>query len=142
MNIKELQEWSKWLDSDEGQKSLSAYAEKINNQNIIRQSQLNKAFKRFNNNRFAELVEKIKSKYESDNYYWFWMKRGYEPPKPLYFFLLEYAEKFGREATEKEYEEFGNMFTTSMFICNDYYFSRMDGQGSVVHIWKLGSSCR
>jgi hypothetical protein len=142
MNVEKLQEWSKWLDSKDGQKSLSDYAEKINNQNIIRQSQLNRAFEKFNYNSFAELIEKIKLKYESDGYYWYWMKNGYEPPKPLYFFLLEYAEMFGREATKKEYKEFSNMFTTSMFVCNDYFFSRMDGQGSVVHIWKSGSSCR
>ena len=142
MNSEKLKEWSEWLDSEAGQKSLSNYVEKINNENVIKESQLARFNTKFGGLLFSEIIEKIQAKYESDKYINYWYSKGFEPPKSLYFFLLDYAEKYGREATEKEYEEFGNMFTSSMFVCNDYFVSRMDGQGSVVHIWKSGSSCR
>lgn len=120
-------------------KRWSDYAEKMNNQNLIKESQLVRFNEKFGGVIFSEIIEKIQSKYESDKYIDYWYRKGFEPPKSLYFFLLDYAEKYGRKATKKEYKEFGSMFAFSMFVCNGFFFSRIDSQGSAVHIWKFGS---
>jgi hypothetical protein len=47
-----------------------------------------------------------------------------------------YAEKYGRECSEEEWNQYGNMFTSSLFFCSGYYFNRMDGQGSRIKVKK------
>lgn len=88
---------------------------------------------------FNELVDKLILKYDSDEYVMGWYNRGIEPPMRLFDFLCDYAEKYGREATDKEYDEYGNMFTSSIYIINGYYIHIMSGQGSITHIKKLNN---
>ena len=35
----------------------------------------------------TELFTKIKKKYDSDEYYYRWIKRGFEPPETLYYYI-------------------------------------------------------
>lgn len=129
-----------WLDSEEGQLSVTKYAEKLNNKKEILYNQL----KRFHNSiwckdifLFEELIRKIENKYESIDYINRHYKRGYEPPEYLYWFLFEYAEKYGREITNDEYDKYCNMFTSAGYVINGYLIHVMDGQGSVIKIIKI-----
>ena len=124
-----------FLESEEGQKSLQEWANKINNEAAILTSQLERFNKKFDH-LFKEVVNKIVAKYDSDAYVNRWYNRHIEPPETLYWFLFEYAERYGHEATKEEYKKYGNMFTSAMFYIHDFYFGRMDGQGSVMQIYE------
>lgn len=134
--LKKLQEF---LDSEEGQKSIADFAEKLNRKEEIKTKQLERFNSRGN---FVEFTEKVIAKYDTDKYRDGWYKRGIEPPEELFWFLFHYAEKYGRECSEEEWRQYGNMFTSALFFCNGYYFNRMDGQGSVIKVMKQdGSNC-
>jgi hypothetical protein len=123
-----------YLDSEDGQKALEEWAVKINNEKAVRQSQLNRFHDKYANS-IGEIFYKIRIKYESNKYIYRWLDRGIEPPQSLFWFLFDYAEKYGREATSEEYIEHGNMFTSMMYYIDGYFFRRMDGQGSVIDIF-------
>lgn len=122
-----------WFDSDEGKKSISDYADKLRREDEIMDKQFER-FKRLIN--FGEFTEKVILKYSSKKYRDRWYNRGIEPPESLYWFLFEYAERYGRKCSRKEWNTYGNVFSSSLYFCNGYYFNRMDGQGSVIKIIK------
>lgn len=124
-----------WMDSEERQESIEEFANKLKREEDILNSQLERFHNKFAN-RFSEIVEKVIVKYESDEYNNRWYKRSIEPPEDLFWFLFEYAVKYGKECSQKEYQEYGGDFTTALFLVHGYYFLRMDGQGSVVQIKK------
>ena len=126
-----------WFDSEEGKKSIAKIAEKIEREERIKTKQLERLYK---SGKFLELTEKAIEKYNTDKYRDSWYKRGIEPPESLFWFLFDYAEKYGRECDEKEWGQYGNMFTSSLFFVNGYYFNRMDGQGSVIKVMKVECS--
>lgn len=130
--------YSKMLDlikSEDGKKALEEWATKITNESNIRQSQLQRFHEKYSN-RLDEIINKIRAKYNSDKYVYKWIGRGIEPPEHLFWFLFDYAEKYGREATNKEINEHGNTFTTQMYYIKGFFFMRMDGQGSVIKVFK------
>ena len=133
----DLKKIDEWFDSEEGKKSIADFAEKIEREERIKTKQLQRLHESGN---FLELTEKAIEKYNSDDYIDSWYKRGVEPPESLFWFLFEYAEKYGRECEEQEWEQYGNMFTSSLFFVNGYYFNRMDGQGSVIKVVKAECS--
>ncbi len=124
-----------FFESEEGKKSLDEWKKKMVDAEKIESSQYQRFHEKYSH-RFEEIVNKVIGKYDSDKYCDMWYRRHIEPPEDLYWFLLGYAEKYGRAATTKDFEKHGNMFTSKMFFINGYYFSRMDGQGSVVKIYK------
>ena len=89
---------------------------------------------------FSTLVEKIIARYESREYRDKFLDKGKEPPETLYWLLLDYASRYGRDCavdgTMAEWRNYGNSFTTELYFCDGYYFNRMDGQGSIVRIIK------
>lgn len=130
---KMLEELKAWMDSEEGQKSMQDFADKLVNEEQILNSQLERFHKLGN---FSHYVEKIIDKYNSDEYRDGWYNRGFEPPETLYWFLFHYVEKYGRECDDAEWKEHANMFTSALYFYEGYYFNRMDGQGSVILIKK------
>lgn len=132
-----LKKIHEWFDSEEGKKSIAEFAEKIEMEERIKTNQLERFHK---SGKFLELTEKAIKKYNTDKYINSWYKRGIEPPESLFWFLFEYAKKYGRECEEQEWNQYGNMFTSSLFFINGYYFNRMDGQGSVIKVVKAGRS--
>lgn len=135
-----LQKLKDLLDSEEGQKSIQEWVNKINNESLIKESQLERFhISKHTRDRFVFdlLIKKLIHKYDSDKYRDKWWKLGYEPPENLYWFIFHYAEKYGKELTDEEYELYGNMFVTSGYKILNYAFVRMDGQGSVVKITKI-----
>lgn len=125
------------LSTEEGKRSIIDFFDKKNQEEEILNSQLERFHNRISSpEQFSELIEKIRLKYESDKYVTSWYKRGIEPPHPLYWFLYYYAAKYGRECTDEEWRKHSNGFTSNLIYCNNYYFNRMDGQGSVIVITK------
>lgn len=124
-----------FFDSVEGETFILQWAEKRENEEKILDSQLERFHNKFSSY-FKDVVDKVTAKYDSDSYIQRWHKMGYEPPEHLYWFLFWYAEKYGRTATKEEYIKYGNMFTSAMFYINGFYFGRMDGQGSIIQIYK------
>lgn len=131
--MRDLKKIEEWFDSEEGKKSIAEFAEKIEREERIKTNQLERFYK---SGKFLELTEKVIKKYNTDKYRDSWYKRGIEPPESLFWFLFQYAEKYGRECEEEEWKQYGNMFTSSLFFIDGYYFNRMDGQGSVIKVVK------
>ena len=128
-----LENLFEYLDSEEGKIYTNNFFRKLNNEKLIYESQL----ERFNNkNNFQEFILKVIKKYESKTYKDKWYKLSIEPPEFFYFFLYDYAEKYGRECNQEEYEKYGNMFTSRMYYYDGYYFNLIHGQGSCVLIFK------
>lgn len=128
MNLQKLeQKINDFFNSSE----CDEYFSKFENKKLTEERQLEK-FHTFENK--IEIILKIIDKYNSENYAKRWLKRGYEPPENLYWFLFSYAVKYGSECTDEEYSKYGNMFTSSMYYCSSFIFMKMDGQGSVVKI--------
>ena len=77
------------------------------------------------------IIEKIITKYESDDYYWREIKKGYEPRKPLYYLLFEYGNKYGEESNEG----LSDYFPEQKFIIDGHIeISIIHGQGSFIKI--------
>jgi len=132
-----VQQFKEWIDSEEGKLYLENYLKKEKQEEEILESQLERFKSRFSSIKdFDYIVNKIIDKYESDEYVLREYKMGREPNRNLYWFLFRFAEKYGREVTEEEYEKYSNMFTDEMYYYGGYYFSVMHGQGSVIKIDK------
>lgn len=134
MDFKKLKEH---LESEEGQRELDEWAKEMNRVDKIVDSQLERFHNRIlRDNNFSELIEKIQTKYSSDKYKDREYKIGVEPREPLFGFLMNYAEKYGRDATEEEWEELSGMFTNELYYIYGYYFELVVGQGSYVSVYK------
>lgn len=134
INLKKLEEL---FNSEEGKRKTEEYFQKLANQDAILDSQLERFRKRVLNDEgyFKLVVDKIKKKYFSDEYYERWSSRGIVAPEKLNWFLFRYAEKYGRECTDSEYNEYAGAFTTVMYYVHGYIFRRSDGQGSIIQIF-------
>lgn len=97
--------------------------------------QLKRFHSKYKNN-LESFIDKVIVKYNNDNYKNRYLKRNIDPPLDLYWFLFEYAAKYGRNATKDELEKYGNCFTDSMFFINGFLFHKMNGQGSSISIIK------
>lgn len=128
-----FEKWKKWLDSEEGERLTKEFFDNLERKERLLENQLERFYEKVGA-RFSEIVQKVEEKYESDKYKDRWYKRHIEPPEELYWFLYNFAEKYGREATDKEYEKFGCMFTSSMYVFENCVFERIDGQGSAIRI--------
>lgn len=135
MDVKKL---NNFFDSKEGKKSIEEFSKKLINDEKILNYQLKKFHERCESDSkyFDNFIEKVINKYNSKKYTNYWYKKGYESPEDLYWFLFEYAEKYGRECNKIEWEKYGNEFTSELYFINDYYFNKMDGQGSIIKIIK------
>ena len=123
------------MKSEEGQKSMEDYFLKKIKKDEIKESQLERFHENYSD-RLEEIFEKIIHKYESSKYVNREYGLGFEPRRPLYFFMLEYAQKHGRELTDKELEKYENDFTGEIYFIQGYYIQIMHGQGSVIRIDK------
>ena len=85
---------------------------------------------------FNRIVELILTKYNSKEYINNWYSRGIEPPNSLLFFLFDYAKKYGRDCSDEEYEEYSNIFSVGLFYVHGWYFTMMNGQGTVIKAMK------
>ena len=129
--IEKLESWMKTEDFDNYIKS-QEYKIKI------RESQLERFYYIcINNEQFLDnFIKKVNEKYSSYKYRNRESKLGRIPSEYLISFLFEFAEKYGEEASDEEYNQYDNQFTTALFKYDNYYFHLMQGQGSAIHIFK------
>ena len=132
-----LEKLKEFMESDEGKRAMDEWAEKNENQYNILVSQLERFHAKFGNiTEFDNILTRIMNKYNSDFYRDKWYGIGIEPPENLYWFLFEYAKKYGRKCTDGEWEKYSNIFTSELYFVHGYFFNRMDGQGSIIKISK------
>lgn len=126
-----------YLETEEGQKEVQEYFDEMFKKEEMAISQLVRFHEKYNDeNKFSKIVEKIISKYDSYKYRDREYNLGREPMEDLYFFLYEYAEKYGSEPTDEEFEIHGNDFTSGLYKIHGYFFNLMCGQGSCIKISK------
>lgn len=131
MNLQKIEEKiDKWLNDKSIEEWLDQHEKKMN----ILESQIDRFHLKCND--IDSFIEVVLLKYKSEGYKRRWYSRGMMPQEGLLWFLLSYAEKYGRMADNFEMEEYGNYFMSSLFKIGSYYIGAMHGQGAVVHIVK------
>ena len=130
----DLNKMKKFLDSEEGKKSIDNWFNKLENEENIRNLQIAKFDEKYRDN-LDFIIEKIITKYESKKYRDKEYGMGFEPREDLYWLLYSYAEKHCAECTDEKYL---NMFTDRAYYISSYVIQVMHGQGSVIKIekWK------
>lgn len=126
----DLDKIKEWFDSDEGKASIEKYAKELEFKQQLNEKYINYIHKNWSH-RIDEAIEKVMAKYESDEYVRGEYKRGYEPRRPIYYLLYEYAEKYGEECHDEDYI---NDFTGGIYYLGSYVIQIMHGQGSVIRI--------
>lgn len=123
------------LSTPEGMQSAIDFFGKCNKDDEILDQQLIRFHDKLNLGLdFNLIVGSIITKHKSDIYKNRYHKRSQEPPESLFWFLFEYAKKYGRGCDDDEYEKYGNMFVSGMYFINDFYIMCMNGQGSIILI--------
>lgn len=121
-----LEQLKKYFDSEEGKE----YINKVHNQARFNMSHYDKYSDKLYSLTKEDrnsLFEKVKHKYDSDEYYNRWMKRGIMPPKDLYNYLYEYGLRYGFSVDEL------NIFDPWLddgFIIDDWIIIMVIGQGT------------
>lgn len=83
----------------------------------------------------AEVINKVKAKYNSDEYYDREARKCHrEPMTCLYWVLFFYATKYGKQMPQEK----DNPFTHDVYLIDDTFVIRlMHGQGSVIDLWTV-----
>lgn len=133
---KQLQLLDNFLNSEEGKQSMKEYFDKIELEKQHSARWADRMYERIKDN-IDESIEHLLKWYDSDRYRDREYKMCYEPRERLLWVLLDVAEKYGRPATEDEWEVYGNMFTNGIYIFGSYAIQIMVGQGSAIRIDKM-----
>jgi hypothetical protein len=121
------------IESGEYQRLIDIKKEKELKEQETLNIQLEKMHNRVSNGfDLHEFIIKVNNKYESSEYVNRCYKKGHMPDRTLLWFLYEYAIKYGRSCTEEEIEEYENVFTTDLVFLEDFYFMKIDGQGTEI----------
>ena len=131
--MSKLDELKKFLESEEGKESIRRFAEKLNREHDILNSQLDRFHAKWEN-KFPEAVDIVLKKYRSKEYRISEYKKGYEPREPLMSFLFEYSKKYGRECTAREWALHSNSFTSDLRYIQGKYVGLCVGQGAYIFI--------
>lgn len=79
------------------------------------------------------LFSKIKTKYDSDEYYYRWINRCIEPPKDLYYYILQYGYIYGKvNEIEDAYFRYDSYIIDNSWVITAWY-----GQGTAYNFDKL-----
>ena len=125
---------------------LKRYFDTPEGKEFVKQEQARMIFQREHINKYVEklhkmgpierdiLFQKVKSKYDSDEYYHRWMDRGIECPETLYNYILEYGIKYGVDNTIED-AHFGY---DSYIIDNSWIITCWYGQGCCYNFDKVG----
>jgi hypothetical protein len=130
---KKLDEMKDWFESEEGQKSLERFAERMNREHD-HQMRWTERFKKWAEPDMDTAIEKLCSWYESDKYRDREYKKGYEPRESLLWLAFEYAKENCKECDDEQYL---NGFTGAAYYIGSYVIQVMHGQGSVLRIDKI-----
>lgn len=125
-----LDDLLKNISSDEIKASIDAYIKHLEWKDYIIDKWLDK-FQSLPFEQRIELYNKVKAKYDSDEYKDRWYHKGWEPPEYWYFFGLKYARKYGTPFDQDD------MFLDECYLIDGYKVSLYVGQGSFVRIEKI-----
>jgi hypothetical protein len=128
-----LEKLKAFLETEEGKKSIKEWGDKINQEHEHRNRWVEK-FKTRCENDLDICLEKLITKYSSDEYVNREYKMGFEPREPLLWLAFEYALKHCEPCEDEQYH---NMFTGSAYYIGSYVIQVMHGQGSVIRIDKV-----
>lgn len=131
-----LEKLLEFLESEEGQKSLEKFAEKMQREEEHETRWKNRMWERINRDVDGSIA-RLLTWYDSDRYRDREFKLGYEPREKLLWVLLKVAEHHGSECSEEEIDAYANPFTGEMYKLGSYIIQVMHGQGSVIRINKL-----
>lgn len=127
-----IEQLKAYLDSEEGK----AFVKEEQNKMLFHREHINKYVTKLyeiGSEKRNELFQKIKTKYDSDEYYHRWIDRGIEPPEVLYDYILEYAFKYGKVNTIED-AHFGY---DSYIIDDTWIITCWYGQGTAYNFNKL-----
>lgn len=126
-----------FLSTEEGLNTAKKFFKHSSDRLDMQENQIDR-FHAKHHDEINDYIKIVKAKYESKAFKNKWLKRGYyDPPNPLYSFLLSYAAKYGKTPSVDQYNEIANTFTAELFIIGDYYVELMIGQGSCINVFKI-----
>lgn len=127
-----IEQLKAFLDSEEGKTFVKEEQDRM----LFHREHINKYVEKlFNMGPIMRdsLFSKIKTKYDSDEYYHRWIDRGIEPPEVLYDYILEYAFKYGKLNTiEDAYFGYDSYIIDDTWVITCWY-----GQGTAYNFNKL-----
>lgn len=127
-----IEQLKAFLESEEGK----IFVKEEQNKMLFHREHINKYVTKLyeiGSEKRNELFQKIKTKYDSDEYYHRWIDRGIEPPEVLYDYILEYAFKYGKLNTIED-AHFGY---DSYIIDDTWIITCWYGQGTAYNFNKL-----
>jgi hypothetical protein len=124
-----------FLNSEEGEKSIKEFGEKMKREDERKDRWIEK-FKELAEHDIDAYLRKLIEKYDSNEYVRREYSLGYEPRESLLWIALGYAKKYCKECEDEKYL---NMFTGEAYYIGSYVIQVMHGQGSVIKIEKIES---
>lgn len=127
-----IEQLKTFFESDEGKEYIKRDQEKILFRNQLMDKYVLYLFNLSLEER-TELFNKIKTKYDSDEYYFRWINRGFEPQEMLYDYIFEYGYRYGKVNEIKD-AVFGY---DSYIIDNSWIITAWYGQGTAYNFHKI-----
>lgn len=131
-----MKDLSEYLDSEEGQKDMEKYVEKLAKDLAHKDRWVERMWGRINGD-IDGSIEHLLKWYESDKYRDREYGMGLQPREELLWVLFGVAETHGEECTDEEVDLYANTFTRSIYKLGSYAIQIMDGQGSIIAIDKI-----
>ena len=131
-----MKDLSEYLDSEEGQKDMEKYVEKLAKDLAHNDRWVERMWERIKEDIDGSIEHMLKW-YESDRYRDREYGMGFQPREELLWVLFGVAEIHGEECTEEEIDIYANMFTSGIFKLGSYVIQIMNGQGSIIGIDKI-----
>jgi hypothetical protein len=132
---KKLEELKAWMDSPEGEAAFDRWAEKIKAEDERYDRWIQYIHDNYRD-RLDEVIQKLIDKYGSAEYINREYSLGYEPREKLLWILSTYANNYGTEFTQEEFNKYRGMFTGSMYYLGDWVFEIIHGQGSALLVYR------
>ena len=131
-----MKDLSEYLDSEEGQKDMEKYVEKLAKDLAHTNRWIERMWERIKGD-IDGSIEHMLRWYNSDTYRDREYNKGYQPREELLWVLFGVAETHGEECTDEEVDLYTNTFTRSIYKLGSYTIQIMDGQGSIIAIDKI-----
>lgn len=133
-----FQKFEECLNNPKGEKTLNEYCAELNQKAEMVQSQIERAYLRYNS-QGSKIIERIIEKYESKDYAERHAHTGDIPSSlgNLYWFIYQYAQKYGSDPSQEIVEKYTSPFTCDMRCLYGYLIEYLNGQGGAILITKL-----
>ncbi len=132
---KNLEALKDFLNSPEGEESMKRFFEKLKVDEERKERYIQYIHDNYRD-RLDEVIQKLLDKYDSSEYISREHNLGYEPRETLLWVMSTYANKYGTEFTEEEFNKYCGMFTGSMYYLDNWVFEIIHGQGSALLVYK------